>query len=144
MQISAEVAKLFLVIRRSQVLHAHGCIPLTMLVDVCQCCRLLMFVCLPLLKTILLMLNSVNKEYQPVSKILRHLWRTNHKVWRQSQILWIPKQQNTFKVWLDMSCQSNVAPNLCWMMEFELNHRAFHQSTQHNMVVRSKACGEQN
>ena len=27
---------------------ANGCIPLTMLVDVCQCCCLLMFVCLPL------------------------------------------------------------------------------------------------
>ena len=29
---------------------ANGCIPLTMLVDVCQCCCLLMFVCLPLLR----------------------------------------------------------------------------------------------
>ena len=27
---------------------ANGCIPLTMLVDVCQCCCLLMFVCVPL------------------------------------------------------------------------------------------------
>ena len=27
---------------------ANGCIPLTMLVDECQCCCLLMFVCLPL------------------------------------------------------------------------------------------------
>ena len=27
---------------------ANGYIPLTMLVDVCQCCCLLMFVCLPL------------------------------------------------------------------------------------------------
>ena len=27
---------------------ANGCIPLTMLVGVCQCCCLLMFVCLPL------------------------------------------------------------------------------------------------
>ena len=27
---------------------ADGCIPLTMHVDVCQCCCLLMFVCLPL------------------------------------------------------------------------------------------------
>ena len=28
---------------------ADGCIPVTMLVGVCQCCSLLMFVCLPLL-----------------------------------------------------------------------------------------------
>ena len=27
---------------------AKGCMPLTMLVDVCHCCCLLMFVCLPL------------------------------------------------------------------------------------------------
>ena len=29
---------------------ANGCIPLIMLVDVFQCCCLLMFVCLPLLR----------------------------------------------------------------------------------------------
>ena len=33
-----------------------------MLVDVCQCCRLLMFVLLPLFKTLSLLLNLVNKE----------------------------------------------------------------------------------
>ena len=27
---------------------ADGCIPLNMLADVCQCCCLLMFICLPL------------------------------------------------------------------------------------------------
>ena len=30
---------------------ADGCIPLTMLDDVCQCCRLLMFIGLPLFET---------------------------------------------------------------------------------------------
>ena len=30
------------------LLVQNGCIPLTMLADVCQCCCLLMFVCLPL------------------------------------------------------------------------------------------------
>lgn len=41
----------------------------SMLVDVRQCCRLLMFVYLPLFKTISLLLNLVNKEseYQLVS-----------------------------------------------------------------------------
>ena len=39
-----------------------GCIPLTMLVDVCQCCRLLIFVCLPPFETLSLLLNLVNKE----------------------------------------------------------------------------------
>ena len=34
------------------VCDAHGCIPLITLVDVCQCCRLLMFVCLPPFKTL--------------------------------------------------------------------------------------------
>ena len=31
------------------------CIPLTMLVDACECCRLLMFVCLTLFKTLSLL-----------------------------------------------------------------------------------------
>ena len=34
---------------------ADGCIALTMLVDVCQCCCLLMFVCLPLSRDIFLL-----------------------------------------------------------------------------------------
>ena len=38
------------------------CIPLTILVDACQCCCLLMFVRLPLFKTLSLLLNLVNKE----------------------------------------------------------------------------------
>ena len=37
---------------------AYGCIPLIMLVNVRQCCRLLMFVCLPLFNTRFLLLNS--------------------------------------------------------------------------------------
>ena len=41
---------------------ADVCILLTTLVDVCQCCLLLMFVCLPLFKTPFLLLNLVNKE----------------------------------------------------------------------------------
>ena len=41
---------------------ADGCIPLNMLVDVCQCCRLLMFVCLPPFETLSLLLNLVSKE----------------------------------------------------------------------------------
>ena len=32
--------------------NADGCIALTMLVDVCQCCRLLMFICLSLFETL--------------------------------------------------------------------------------------------
>ena len=31
---------------------ADGCIPLTMLVDICPCSRLLIFVCLPLFDTL--------------------------------------------------------------------------------------------
>ena len=31
---------------------ADECVPLTVLVDVCQCCRLLMFECLPPFKTL--------------------------------------------------------------------------------------------
>ena len=31
---------------------ADGCIPLTVLVDECQCCRLLMFICLPIFETL--------------------------------------------------------------------------------------------
>ena len=34
---------------------ADGCIPLTILVDVCRCCRLLMFISLPLLETLSLL-----------------------------------------------------------------------------------------
>ena len=44
------------------VVGADECIPLTTLVDVCLCCRLLMFVCLPLFETLSLSLNLVNKE----------------------------------------------------------------------------------
>ena len=41
---------------------ADGCIILTMLVDVCQCCDLIMFMCLPLFETRSLLYNLVNKE----------------------------------------------------------------------------------
>ena len=41
---------------------ADVCIPLTMLVDVCQSCHLLMFVCLPLFETLSLLSNVMNKE----------------------------------------------------------------------------------
>ena len=34
---------------------ANGCIPLTMLVGLCQCCRLLMFLGLPLFETLSLL-----------------------------------------------------------------------------------------
>ena len=44
------------------VVSGDRCIPLTMLVDVCKSCRLLMFVYLPLFKTLSLLLNLVNKE----------------------------------------------------------------------------------
>ena len=36
--------------------------PLTMSADVCQCCCVLTFICLPLLKTLSLLLNLVNKQ----------------------------------------------------------------------------------
>ena len=39
-----------------------GCVPLTMLVDECQCCHLFIFVCLLLFETLSLLLNLVNKE----------------------------------------------------------------------------------
>ena len=42
-----------------------GCIHFIVLVHVCQCCRLLMFVCLLLFKTLSLLLNLVNKESEP-------------------------------------------------------------------------------
>ena len=38
---------------------AQGCIPVTMLVDVCQHCCLLMFVCLPLFKISFLSLDLI-------------------------------------------------------------------------------------
>ena len=41
---------------------ANGCVPLTMLVDVCQCCCLLMFVCLPFLRHFPCCKNLENKE----------------------------------------------------------------------------------
>ena len=41
---------------------ADGCICLTMLADVCQCCRLLMFACVSSFKTLSSLLNLVNKE----------------------------------------------------------------------------------
>ena len=44
------------------IVGVDGCIPYTVLVDVCQCCRLLMFVLLLLFKTLSLLLNLVNKE----------------------------------------------------------------------------------
>ena len=47
------------------VTGADRCIPLTMLVDVCQCCRLLICVCLPPFETLSLLLNLVNKESEP-------------------------------------------------------------------------------
>ena len=37
---------------------ADGCIPLNMLVDVCQCCCLLMFICLPLFETLVVRLGE--------------------------------------------------------------------------------------
>ena len=41
---------------------ADGCIPLTMLVDACQCCRLLVFICLLLFETLSSLSNLENKE----------------------------------------------------------------------------------
>ena len=47
---------------------ADGCISLTMPVDVCQCCRLLMFVFLPLFESLSLLLNLVNKQSESESR----------------------------------------------------------------------------
>ena len=46
---------------------AGRCIPLKMLVDVCQCGRLVMFVCLRLFETLFLSQNFVNKESESES-----------------------------------------------------------------------------
>ena len=46
---------------------AGRCIPLIMLVDVCQCGRLVMFVCLRLFETLFLSQNFVNKESESES-----------------------------------------------------------------------------
>ena len=46
---------------------ADGCIPLTMLVDLCQCC-LLTFVCLLPFKTLSLLQNLATKEPESESK----------------------------------------------------------------------------
>ena len=46
---------------------ADGCISPTMLEDVCQCCRLLMLVCLPLFYTLSLLFNFVNKDSESES-----------------------------------------------------------------------------
>ena len=44
------------------IVGVDGCVPLNVSVDVCQCCHLLMFVCLPLFETLSLLLNLMNKE----------------------------------------------------------------------------------
>lgn len=44
------------------VVVADGCILLIMIADVCQCSRLLMYVCLPLFNTLFLLLNLMKKE----------------------------------------------------------------------------------
>ena len=41
---------------------ADGCIPLSMLIDVCQCCCLLLFICLPPFDTLSLLQNLVTKD----------------------------------------------------------------------------------
>ena len=42
--------------------YSNRKLPLIMFIDVCQCCRLLMFVCLSRFKAISLLSNLVNKE----------------------------------------------------------------------------------
>ena len=49
-------------VRVSVVVGANRCILLIMLVSVCQCCRLLMFICLPPFETLSLLLNLVNTD----------------------------------------------------------------------------------
>ena len=48
------------------VVGADGRIPLSMLVDVCQCCRVLECVRLPLFKTFCLLFNLVNKTSEGI------------------------------------------------------------------------------
>ena len=48
------------------VVGADGCIPLSMLVDICQCCRVLECVHLPLFKTLCLLFNLVNKTAEGI------------------------------------------------------------------------------
>ena len=51
------------------VVRADGCILLFMLLDACQCCLLLLFVHLPLFKSLSLLLNLINKQSEMKLKI---------------------------------------------------------------------------
>ena len=56
------------------VVRMGTCIPLTMLDDVCQCCRLLMFVCSPPFKTPCSLLNLMKKESEAESGYCHRRW----------------------------------------------------------------------
>ena len=66
---------------------ADGCISLTMLADVCQCCRLLMFVFLQLFETLSLLLNLVNKQSESESRSGRPGLPSQNKT-KQKRFLW--------------------------------------------------------